>query len=200
MIKQTEGDVVIAIDSTGIKVTNRGEWMREMWKIHRGWIWIKAHIIVDVKSKDLLGIEITNEQVSDGEVFPALLDQAQEESGDHPITQVLADGAYDQKGIFNRLEKDHINSGIKIRENAATKSGGSPYRATCSREKQMLGYRAWVDENKYGKRWAVEGVSSSVKRIFGENVRASSIDGMTREVLMKFMFYQMIVNFGRGVV
>jgi len=172
--------------------------MREMWRIHRGWI--KSHIIVDVKSKDLLGIEITNEQVNDGEVFPALLDQAQAVSGDHPITRVLADGAYDQNGIFNRLEKDHIISGIKIQENAATKSGGSPYRAECSREKQKLGYHAWADENKYGKRWAVEGVFSSVKRVLGENVRASSIDGMTRVVRMKFMFYQMIVNFGRDVV
>ena len=25
--------IVIAIDSTGIKVTNRGQWMREKWKI-----------------------------------------------------------------------------------------------------------------------------------------------------------------------
>lgn len=191
-------DLVVAVDSTGIKVTNCGEWMREMWKIHRGWI--KSHIIVDVKSKDLLGIEITDEKVSDGEVFPTLLDQAQGASGDQPITQVLADGAYDQKDIFNRLEKDHINSGIKIRENADTKSGGSPYRAECSRAKQKMGYRAWADVNKYGKRWAVEGVFSSVKRILGENVRASSIDGMTREVRMKFLFYQMIVNSGRGVV
>jgi len=63
-----------------------------------------------------------------------------------------------------------------------------------------LGYRAWADENKYSKRCAVEGVFSSVKRILGENVRASSIDGMPREVRMKFLFYQMIVNFGRGVV
>ena len=196
---QEQGDeLVVAVDSTGIKVTNRGEWMREMGRVRRGWI--KAHIIVDVKSKDLLGIEITNERVSDGEIFPALLDQAQEVAGDQPITQVLADGAYDQKGIFNRLEKDHSNSGIKIRENAATKSGGSSYRAECSREKQKWGYRAWADENKYGKRWAVEGVFSSVKRILGENVRANSIDGMTRVVRMKFMFYQMIVNFGRGVV
>ena len=117
-----------------------------------------------------------------------------------PVTQILADGAYDHRDIFNRLEKDHINSGIKIRENAATKSGRSPYRAECSREKQKLGYRAWADKRKYGKRWAVEGVFSSVKRIFGENIRASSIDGMTREVLMKFQFYQLIVNFGRGCV
>jgi hypothetical protein len=56
--------------------------------------------------------------------------------------------------------------GIKIRENAATKSGGAPYRAECSREKQKSGYRAWADVKKYGKRWAVEGVFSSVERIF----------------------------------
>ena len=39
-----------------------------------------------------------------------------------------------------------------------------------------------------------------MKRILGENVRASSMDGIMREVRMKFMFYQMIVNFGRGVI
>ena len=62
------GDIVVAVDSTEIKVANRGEWMREMWRIHRGWI--KAHIIVDVKSKEILDIEIINEQVGDGDVFP----------------------------------------------------------------------------------------------------------------------------------
>lgn len=35
LIKGNE-DVVIAVDSTGIKVTNRGEWMRVMGRIHRG--------------------------------------------------------------------------------------------------------------------------------------------------------------------
>jgi hypothetical protein len=35
--------VVIAIDSKGIKVTNRGEWMREKWRIYRGWI--KVHLV-----------------------------------------------------------------------------------------------------------------------------------------------------------
>jgi len=27
--------IVIAIDKTGIKVTNRGQWMREKWKIRK---------------------------------------------------------------------------------------------------------------------------------------------------------------------
>ena len=29
-------DIVIAIDSTGIKVANRGEWMRQKWQKRRG--------------------------------------------------------------------------------------------------------------------------------------------------------------------
>jgi hypothetical protein len=41
---------------------------------------------------------------------------------------------------------------------------------------------------------------SSLKRTLGETVRASSVDGMTREVLMKFLVYQIIVNFGKGLV
>jgi len=40
-------------------------------------------------------------------------------------------------------------------------------------------------EKQSEKRWAVEWVSSSLKCIVSENVRASSIDGMTREVKIK---------------
>ena len=62
-IEQANGDVVVAIDSTGIKVTNRGEWMREKWRIHRGWI--KVHAVIDRKTREILSLEITNESVQD---------------------------------------------------------------------------------------------------------------------------------------
>ena len=39
----------LAIDSTGYKVSNRGDWIREKWKRRKGYI--KLHIAVDVKSK-----------------------------------------------------------------------------------------------------------------------------------------------------
>jgi len=51
---------------------------------------------------------------------------------------------------------------------------------------QILGgYRLWAEKANYGMRWEVEGLFSSVKRIFGESVRASSIEGMFREAQMK---------------
>ena len=41
---------VIAIDSTGIKVSNRGEWIRHKWNVKRGYL--KIHIAVDIKKKE----------------------------------------------------------------------------------------------------------------------------------------------------
>ena len=30
-----DDDIIIAIDSTGIKVTNRGQWMQEKWQLKK---------------------------------------------------------------------------------------------------------------------------------------------------------------------
>src|SRR5215475_2412036 len=42
-------DIVIALDSTGIKVANRGEWMRHKWHVREGYL--KIHVAVDIKNK-----------------------------------------------------------------------------------------------------------------------------------------------------
>jgi len=56
-----EDDAVAAIDSTCIKVTNRGDWIREKHgKTRKGWL--KVHVAVDVESKKLLSIEVTEER------------------------------------------------------------------------------------------------------------------------------------------
>ncbi|HJT82918.1 MAG TPA: hypothetical protein VJ697_00425 [Nitrososphaeraceae archaeon] len=45
---------VIAIDSTGIKVTNRGEWIKDKWNVKRGYL--KIHVAVDIKKKRILSL------------------------------------------------------------------------------------------------------------------------------------------------
>jgi Transposase DDE domain len=39
-----DDNFVIAIDSTGVKVTNRGEWIRHKWNVKRGYL--KIHVAV----------------------------------------------------------------------------------------------------------------------------------------------------------
>lgn len=188
---ESEG-VIVAVDATGMKVTNRGEWMREKWKKKRGWI--KVHIIVDVNTKELLGIVITDERVGDNKEFKNLIEQAEFTLNGRKITLVLADAAHDSKESFNRLKKKNITSGIKMRKNASTRSRGSPYRAKCVRELKRIGYKAWKKKYCYGMRWISEGYFSSVKRMFGENMRATSVEGMIQEVKMKFLFYNIIAH------
>jgi hypothetical protein len=154
-------DIVVAADSTGIKVTNRGEWMREKWRVSRGWI--KMHAMIDVETNQVLGLEVTDESVQDDQMFIPLLDQTQQHCGEeHPVHRVLADGAYDRNELFNTLEQREIASGIKTRADAATHSTGSPYRAEYVRDRNRWGgYRMWERVVTYGMRWKVEGFFSN---------------------------------------
>jgi hypothetical protein len=58
-------DIVIALDSTGIKVANRGEWIRHKWHVRKGYL--KIHVaVVDIKKKRIiLSLELTSEEVHD---------------------------------------------------------------------------------------------------------------------------------------
>jgi len=191
-ISSSDEPVVIAVDSTGIKVTNRGEWMREKWKIHRGWI--KVHLAVDVKTKEIVAIEVTDERVSDGSKFNSLIDQAEENLSGRKIEEVLSDGEYDRREIFNHLQEKGIQPVIKTRSNASTKARGSPARAKAVREVKYLGYQDWKQKYSYGRRWAAETAFSAVIRISGEHVAATKTENMMQEVTLKFAFYNMIMH------
>ncbi|KXB07259.1 hypothetical protein AKJ54_00470 [candidate division MSBL1 archaeon SCGC-AAA382K21] len=181
-IPESGDKVVVAVDATGIKVTNRGEWLRKDHKgKRRGWI--KVHVAVDAEGKKLLSIEVTDEKTGDSEVFEELIENLN-------LEDCLADGAYDSEEIFELLEEKGGDppSGIKLRKNV--KTGLSP-RGEAAKEFHDFGYEEWKEKHDYGKRWSVEGFFSAVKRCFGETVRAASPKGMIREAKRKFALYSL---------
>ena len=103
--EQYEGDLIIAIDSSGMRVTNRGEWIRSKWKIRKGWI--KVHIAVDVKTEKFLALEVTDERVSDGKMLKPLMEQVKERGG--RVDRVYGDGGYDSKENFNYLAENGMS-------------------------------------------------------------------------------------------
>ena len=62
--------VDIAINSTGIKAFNRGEWMRQKGAVRRGWV--KLHITCDISNHLITSVQITDEHEADGKVFGKL--------------------------------------------------------------------------------------------------------------------------------
>jgi len=65
--------VIIAVDSTGIKVTNRGQWMREKWHIKKKG-YLKIHVAVNVKTKKILSMKVTDEHAHDSKMLPELVE------------------------------------------------------------------------------------------------------------------------------
>ena len=188
-------EVVISLDSSGIKVSNRGEWMREKWKVHRGWI--KVHLAVDTDKKQCVAIEVTDESVGDQKRFSSLVKEADGNirlKGGR-VVQANADGIYDTRDNFNTLDEMGIIPGVKIRENASTRARGCSLRKRHVREYKELGYQGWRRKHGYGYRWRVEGSFSAVKRLAGEYVAAIKKANMFREVTMKFLFYNSIIKY-----
>ena len=97
-------DIVIALDSTGIKVANRGEWIRHKWNVRTGYL--KIHVAVDIRKKKIVSMEVTSEEVHDDKVLKKLIDNASE---NNKVKRVLADGMYDSNKNFRYLSKNHIN-------------------------------------------------------------------------------------------
>lgn len=104
----------MGVDSTGIKVTNRGYWIRRKHGTKRRG-WIKVHLVVDVETRKPAAFEITDEKTGDHEMVEPLLE-------DLKIEDVLMDGAYDKKSFFAYLKKKGISKlGVKTRKNAVAK-------------------------------------------------------------------------------
>ena len=108
--KDYEDDyIVIAIDSTGIKVTNRGQWMRDKWNVkNKNKKYVKIHVAVDVKSKNILSMKVTNEHVHDSKAVPELVNGVIKSNSMTIIGKLFADGAYDGNDIFRCISDNGI--------------------------------------------------------------------------------------------
>ncbi len=173
-------EIVIAVDSSGIKVHNRGEWMREKYRRRRGWI--KIHFAVDVETKQIVAYEVTDEQVHDNKVFKDLVEKSEERTR---IKRVLADKAYDSYENFEFLQSRSIDPAIPVRRGAV-----DILKHTRSEEaRKQRDFDRWKEEKGYGLRWMVEAVYSIFKRCFGEFVSAKKWDYMLAEIAAKVWIY-----------
>ena len=175
--------LVVASDGSGLKVSNRGEWMRQKWQVRRGWI--KVVIMGDTKG-NIVDIRVGNEDMDERAASRGMIRKNQEN-----IDKVLLDGYHDCEDTFDLCRQLKIEPGVKIRKNASDKGLGSRPREV--RRYQKLGYKKWAEQKEYGMRWpASEGIFSAVKRIFDENVRSHKTRNMYHEARLKFWAYQQL--------
>jgi hypothetical protein len=191
--KSKDEYIVIAIDSTGIKVTNRGQWMREKWHIKkRGYL--KIHIAVNIKTKKILSMKVTDEHVHDSKALPVLVENIIKSDNMLSVGKLFGDGAYDGNHIFSYLGNNGIQPCIKVRKNARIRWKKGSILRNLSILAQKNDLQKWKDSVIYGQRWIVETVFSSLKRMFGEYVYSVRLKNMIREMILKVSLYNKMIS------
>lgn len=186
-------EVVLALDASGIKVANRGEWMRRRWRARRGFL--KIHVAVDVKTKRILAMEVTKETVADGGRLKSLVEGASKRA---KVARAIGDGAYDSKANFRYLARRGIEPAIKVRKDASGKAGGCMARKLVVRE-YLRDPKAWKRNHGYGQRWMAETAFSTFKRLFGEYASSVKFGHMVREMLIKASLYNLFTAMSPGI-
>jgi Transposase DDE domain len=192
-----DDDLIIAVDSTGIKVTNRGQWMYDKWgnktKTSKKKGYLKIHVAVDIKTKEILALEVTDEQVHDGKIMPELIEyilKRRNKNKKFHIKSVLADGAYDSNKNFEYLERKKIRPSIKVRKNSIITHKNNMLR-NIEVNSQIRDLFKWKKKRRYGHRWIVETAFSTIKRMFGEHTSATRFQNMVKEMIVKGSLYNL---------
>jgi hypothetical protein len=186
--------IVIAMDSTGIKVTNRGQWMQDKWNVRKKG-YLKIHIAVNVKSKKILSIKVTDEHVHDSKALPELVEDIIKSNKKITIGKLFADGAYEGNDIFRYLSADNgILPCIKVRKNARVRWKKGNFLRNLSVLTQRNDLQRWKDSVSYGQRWIVETVFSVIKRMFGEYVYSVILKNMIQEMTLKASLYNKMIS------
>lgn len=180
-----------AIDATGCKFGNRGEYIRHKWQVKRGWI--KVSITIDRFTKELLDVQVSTEEVSDYKLAKKHLTNLKETN----IEDAAMDGAYYVEELYEQLQQQGIKPVIKMPKNASPQ-GLDPMHTAVREMITLGGYEAWRDKYRYGPRWNIEGYNSSTKRTFGECVRTHKQENCLKEAKNKFINYERMKKYAQN--
>ena len=176
------------LDSSGIKVTNSGDWMRKKWKVKRGYL--KIHLAVDAKSKQAVSMQVTEETVSDGSQTESLVQEAMSKND---VKRASETEPTTPRANFNLLASNGIDPVIKVRKNASRKAKGSYARKT-SVIAQQTDLRCVEEGEGYGDRWAVEGAFSASSASSESTSQAKKFVNMAKEMATKISLYNLFMQ------
>ena len=93
--------------------------MREKWHIKNKKRYLKIHVVaVNVKSKKILSIKVTDEHVHDSKALPELVENIIKSDSvtTTAIGKLFGDGSYDGNDVFRCLADNGIFPCIKVRK------------------------------------------------------------------------------------
>jgi glycine cleavage system pyridoxal-binding protein P len=75
--------------------------MQDKWDVKNKKGYLKIHVAVDIKTKQILALEVTDEKVHDSKVIKNLVEGVLNNNRNVKIKSFIGDGAYDYMRISN---------------------------------------------------------------------------------------------------
>jgi len=189
-------DLVIIMDSTGLKIFGEGEWKvrKHGWSKHR--TWRKAHIAITPDGQ-VIASRLTGNNVSDSEVFIDLIGKET-----LPIGTVSADGAYDTKGVYDTCIEKGIHTVLippqrnaKIWKHGNCKNTPHP-RDINLRQIRKSTRKKWKESVGYHIRSLSETAMFRFKTIFGDKLNSRKFKNQQNEFLIAIAAMNKMTNLG----
>ncbi len=186
----------IGTDGSGFKQDNAGEYFQNTYGKERKKY---AKVVITATKEEILAVDVYIEKKGgDNEIKVAIRHIIEIQKNGGIIDKVYDDGAFDVKKYYNFLETNDIESAIRPRSDATTKSKGSLRRKKEVIKFKKLGYKDWAKEKEYGHRWPMtEGHFSAIKVGYGEKTRARKEENVLIELRRKVWIYNEVKKYGK---
>lgn len=196
------GELHLAMDATGLSMMCSGQYITFKWRKKANFF--RLTIIVDVRTKMVLKWALTSDEIGETRHFKRMILEILEECAPGTKIYFYGDKAYDSEEIFRFCEEHNIKCIVLVRKNAVCNEGarGRAMREQfgmseppdmldelMTQEEKLIYQHTWKLLNECGKRWAVEGAFSVIKRCMGESLKVRSIEAARRAVAVIISVY-----------
>lgn len=190
-VRDLEDGGTVAIDSTGFCTTCMGSYCTEKHDPTRRHRWVKAHVIVGVKTHAILDVRVTDENGADCPQFVDLLKGVQA-AGFTPAV-IVADKAYLSRDNYSTADSLGVEAFIPFRvdtiSNEVRRARGTPAPPAWEKAYHLFQANRERFAGAYHKRSNVEAVFSAIKRKMGEALLSKNQGARFNELLAKLLGY-----------
>jgi hypothetical protein len=190
----------IIFDSTGLKVHGEGEWKVKVHGKSKRRTWRKFHVGVDAETQDIVCCELTGNDKGDAEVAEQMLEKLP-----CRVKSARGDGAYDASR-FRKKVHDRGGACIVPPPRDAAYKGRIEVDWEKERDDAIaaihgfggdeMGRRLWKICSGYHERSLAETAMFRVKKLFGSELKARSMEAQKTEAICKCMIINKMNKLG----
>ncbi len=191
------GPMHLLVDSTGLKLCGKGEWLLEKHGTATRRSWRTLHLGMDPGTGHIVASTLTSKDVDDASQVDPLLDQV---AG--PVASFTGDGAYDQDRVYAGVTQRHPTAAVVVPPRATAVPSETAETAPTQRDCHLLhiaehGRMAWQGKSGYNKRARVEATIGRWKQVIGDELRAHTDERRVTEVAVAVHALNRMLELGR---